>query len=282
MTQTICLKRDLKHVLACAGFALWWRMTRTYRRLGLVGIAIATLAAAVAFLAVEDKKPRPQRATPARYGSAFTKGCAPHAEAPIVIGEATLRVPLRALSLISFVDDRFEDPPCPATPIPAREILFYDRAEELVDLYRQHRLRLFYLKIGDPSRQLRLEIPAYSAPLRTWAVPGGRIEEITDSFRPGDETTRTYLLRHFGPENESPTMMICGGDPVNGLPRSRMCRAFHLFEGQLNIKYEFRQDGRNRRDERVDLGPPGAIAEPEGLLEVDSNVRGMLRALMID
>jgi hypothetical protein len=199
----------------------------------------------------------------------------------IAIGKARIAVELRMLDGISLAPEQPVPTGCPIGAIRAKQILFYALTPELVETYRRHGLRLTRLILADPDRRYGgpAEIPV--SPDNRIQIEGiGFIEDITAVGKnPNGPDGKMYRLQPISQTDDHdvpPILMLCAGDPVNGIPKRRNCYTTYTLNGDLIVTYEIRQDHRNDPQEVVGLLPAGPIAEPHDLPAIDARVRAWI------
>lgn len=210
--------------------------------------------------------------------------CPPGKQTEIVLGQAHLIVELRSVDGLFL--KRIQDIPagCPDKAILADSILFSDINDELASIYRRHKIRLVRLELSDPYRRYGGPVDIPTLPEHRITIEGvGTIEDITRIQRgPNEVFGRVYRLQPFtrpGENADAPIIVLCTGDPENGVPRRRDCYTTFTLNGDLVVEYMFRQDQRDDREQHWNLTPSGPIEEPRGLLFMDAGVRRWIREM---
>lgn len=210
--------------------------------------------------------------------------CPPGAGTEVVVGRAHLIVELRSVDglLLKRVQD--VPPGCPKEPILADSVYFSNINAALASIYQRHGIRLVRLELSDPSRRYGGPETIPTLPENRITIEGvGTVEDITRIQRgPNEVLGRVYRLQPFarpGENADAPIMVLCTGDPKNGVPRRRDCYTTFTLNGDLVVEYMFRQDQRDEREQYWNLKPSGPIEEPRGLLIMDAGVRSWIREM---
>ena len=209
-----------------------------------------------------------------------SKMCPIEQQSEIQLGTAKLVVSSAAIALLNLSDGTSRLNVCEYGPFRAKSILFYDYTTALVDLYRRHSLRPFYLELSDPAARPRPQTSSAAIVKKVWHVGSSSIEELELTGPLSAANTRRYRLLDFDDRTPNAVEVTCDGDPVTSARKSRICTTEYLYRNVIVLRYAVQQDSASENALRNGLVPPGAIPEPEGLLLVDSNVRTLIDELL--
>jgi hypothetical protein len=215
----------------------------------------------------------------------YREVCPPGHKTEIQLGQVHLRLELRIIATLNLVPSQEIPNGCPTSEIVATSIYLYGLNPELADLYQRHKLRLKYLELSDPAYKIVSPKLADTGGQSSIKIDGGLVTDVTaTAAAPANVKGKIYRLEHAvrsAEPAEPPIELVCSGDPISGVPRRRDCFARYVLDGDLMLRYEFRQDDRDEPYVIRKLSPVGPIAEPAEFLAVDANVRALVREMRV-